>query len=613
MPLKFDNRLARKCGRYVRNRAKALRAMKEPGPDRVVELEVLERIAGFPFEKYPDWSVPWHLIQWNPKSVRWQFVADVLYVMESLKQPTGSAAGQPMVMQPFQSMVVMCFLGPTDPKTGFRLVTEGLLTLARKNAKTTTIAALVVALMSLDPVETRLFAQEIQVGASDKEQAGIMYGMAERFIQLDRDLNLMGAFHPTPHKKLMRHVRTLSTFKCLSSDVHRQHGGNPAIVLIDEIGNIPDTQARKFYSVLTSGDGAQNEFLPIMLSTQADSDTHIFSQQVDKGKRVNEGMLNDNTFAAFVFSVPELDDDEKETDPFDESLWHLANPGLGTIVSWKSLRTWAKKAKDMPSLEQQFRLLKLNQRVSDSAPLFSRTVWEQNTGRLYELDELKGRECYLGIDLSETTDLSSLAALFEPIDESGRFPIRMNYWIPGNDLRGRSDRDKVDYSQWSARGLIDTQSDRVVDYARIAEQVIWFLENTLVKGIGFDLYKMKYLRKALADLGYTWPEDDLLPGQEFLIEIRQGYITQDRTVTVLEELAVNRLLSHGGHPILRWNAANTVVTRDAALNRKFNKIKSYGRTDGIVALGLAAHARDHKRLVGDFVSVYEDPDRKVIM
>ena len=203
--------------------------------------------------------------------------------------------------------------------------------------------------------------------------------------------------------------------RCLSSDAHRHHGGNAAIILIDEIGNVSSAQAEEFYSVLTTGDGAQAEPLTFLFSTQAATDQHFFSVAVDRAKAINEGKLTPDSFAGFVFELPETDADGEKVDPYDEDYWYLANPGMGTITNVRSIRDWATKAKEMPSLENKYRLLKLNQRVSETSGYVSRTVWEDNAaGGLPDPSELYGRPCWLGLDLSETTDLTALVALFEP-------------------------------------------------------------------------------------------------------------------------------------------------------------------------------------------------------
>jgi len=560
-----------------------LRHSLDEAPEGSSQQLLLERAIQFPFKRYPDTTAPWHLLMHNPAHMRWDHVLDVVEVIDSLRQPTGSSMGQPLHLEPFQILILLAFLGPEDPVTGLRIIREGLMTLARKQGKTMLVSGLTTALMCLDPDHHGLRGQEIQVGASDRDQAGITHQMCSRMVELDDTLGIREKFRSTPSTKRLQHLRTLTQLRCLSADAHRHHGGNAAIVLLDEMGNVASAQAEEFYSVLTTGFGAQKEPLTFLFSTQAPVDQHFFSIAVDRAKAINEGRLPPGSFAGFVFEVPELDADGERVDPFDESVWYLGSPGLGTVADPADIRDWAKKAQELPSLENKFRLLKLNQRVSETSAFVSRLVWEANAGAS---GDLYGRACWLGVDLSETTDLTALVALFEPRTPDEPLPVLAHFWIPGEGLATRAKRDHVPYDVWAEQGLIDTASAQTVDYSRVAEQIIEYLSDYEVMGIAFDRFRMKYLKAALADLGYEWPEES-----NFLIPIGQGFVDQSRSVQVLEDLLLNRKIAHAANPILKWNAANAVVVRDPAGNRKFNKAKSYGRIDGLVALAIAAHAR----------------------
>ena len=578
------------------------------GATETAEREILGRVLQFPFEDYPDTAVPWHLLE--HERMRWDHVHDVIYLIENLRQPTGSSVGARLTLQPFQVMIILAFLGP-ESEDGLRVVKEGLLTLARKSGKTALVAGITTALMILHPDHHGLKGQEIQVGAADREQAGITHQMIERMVQMDDRLGISERFRSTPSRKTVQHLRTLTTLRCLSSDAHRHHGGNPAVVLLDELGNVSNAAAEEFYSVLTTGFGAQKEPLTLMFSTQAAVDQHFFSLQVDRAKRINEGREEPGSFAGFVFTLPETDAAGNDTDPHDEKLWHLANPGIDTITSRDDIREWSKKARALPDLENKYRLLRMNQRVSATSAFVSRTVWEANThADAFDDADLLGRPCTIGIDLSETTDLTALVAVFEPLEPDGPMPVLPYFWIPGDGILERAHRDKVPYDVWARQGVIDTMSSKVVDYGRIADRIIQLFSDCEVRGIGFDRWKWKYLRQALKEKGYEWDDDE---AKSFLISIGQGFKDSPRTLDLLEQALLERKLAHRGNPILNWNAANCVVERDAAMNRKVAKNRSYGRVDGMVALGIALHARDELGIVATGPSVYESADAAMIM
>lgn len=607
MTLQIHNPLARACKRKVNQRLRKLEAdgasADQSKKGFSAEYAILGRVAQFPFEEYPDYACPWHLITHNP--MRWDHVHHTVALIEAFRQPTGSGMGHPMVLMPFQVMMLLCFLGPEDRVTGLRLVREGLLTLARKNGKTALTAAMTAALMCIHPDHRGYRGQEIQVGAADREQAGITFKMASNYINMDLEMNLQSKFRMVPSSKTMTHKGTATTLKCLSSDVHRAHGANPCLVILDEIGNVGNTQAQDFYSVLTSGFGAQEEPLTMLLSTQSPNDQHLFSSMVDRAKRINEGMTEDTSFAGFVYTVPDQDQDGKDVDPFDESLWHLANPGLGTICRVEDMRDAAKRARELPAQQQRFENLRLNRRVSEVSTFLSKNVWASNADS-FDPEMLRGRSCYVGIDLSKTVDLTAVVTLFDPVTElHGRMPVLPYFWLPGRGLRERSRADHVPYDVWARDGLLDVTSERVIDYSKIARYLDDLMGRYDVRAIGFDRWKFNALKAELAAIGVDPYEDEEDP---FFIPVGQGYKDQSRSVQILEELAVRSKLAHANHPILKWNVANAVVvTGDSAENRKFEKRKSYGRIDGCVALAIAAHVRADKILYnGDAASIYDN-------
>lgn len=605
---RFEHERALQCRDWLESKVFELKVLEGLNTDLESEhfssrLYIYERILGFDFEYFPDFCIPWHLLMWE--HCRWDHVYFLIYIIEQLKQPTGSGAGEPIVLDPFQVMIIFACLGPENPETGLRVVREAILTLGRKNAKSSGIAALVTALMSLSPDDYGLKGQEIQIGASDKKQAGIVYSMIERYIQFDTTLGISKRFKLTPSRKELAHRSTLTELRCLSSDVHRQHGGNPAIVLLDEIGNVPNAQAQAFYSVLTTAFGAQIEPLTFLFSTQAPNDQHMFSQMVDRAMRINEGMIVDYSFVGFVFTVPEHDLDGKKISPYDESMWRMGNPGLGTILNATDIKNWAKKARDLPSLQNQFENLKLNRRVSETEALLSRSAWADNSSS-YDLEDLWGAKCTLGLDLSETTDLAALVALFEPQEHiDWKMPVVCRFYLPGDGLLERAKRDKVPYDVWSREGYLNAESSGVIDYSLIAEDIKWFYENFEVSALGFDRWKIKYLIKALGDLEFPLQDEDL---KKWMVEVGQGFRGHTRGIELLEGLVIKGRLAHDNNPVLTWNAANAVTIKDPSGNRKIEKTKSFGRVDGIIALMCAAYARGEMEIGYEGPSDYENED-----
>lgn len=739
-----DNPLARAAKAFVQERLSAFTKATYNPDSRAFKPEsvLLKRVSGFPFEAYPDYTAPWHLLQWP--HMRWQHVLDVVTIIESLKHVEGELKGEKIALESFQVMILLCLLGPEDPDTKLRLVTEGLLTMARKNAKdlsldtpiptpsgwttmgeiqagdyvlgsdglptlvtnvsevfhgntcydvhfsdgtvitaggghlwttlhrntpegatgrvrltkgkyqavcttkqvydslyvyrpgdevennhaigpfrgktveivdcvpvqsvptkciavdafdnlflagrggipthnTTLIAGIMTALLVLHEDSYGLSTGNGYVAASDRKQAGLTFKIVNRFISQDEDLGISKLFHIIASSKHMTHITSLVEFEVLSSDAYRAHGLNPAVVIFDELGNVPAPAAEEFFSVLTSGFGAQAEPLTIMMSTQAPTNLHIFSQKVDRCKRINTGNEESLSVAGFVFETPEEFNGAK-LDPHDEKTWYLANPGLGSIVSLKDMRKASADVVSMPSGEARYRGLRLNQRANPYNPLISKSKWDLCSGFI-DYDELYGRRCYMALDLSGTTDLTCLTAVFDPVtgEEDQRRPVVPYFFMPSRRILERQNQDKVPFVLWSEQGFINTESDETIDYDLVAAQIEFCVKNFDVQGIGADRYRIKDLKPYLHERGMG----DLAEDEKFLFAIGQGFKDASPCVDALERAVYNSKLNHGDHPVLTWCMSNTIATSDPAGGRKFDKVKSYGRIDGTVTLAMA--------------------------
>ncbi|MGB5567553.1 MAG: terminase TerL endonuclease subunit, partial [Acidimicrobiia bacterium] len=508
--------------------------------------------------------------------------------IELLRQVKGANAGGLLRLDPFQVFILYAFFGPQNPDTGTRLVRTGLLTMGRKNAKTTLVAALLTALMALDPDHGGLYRQELFVGASDREQAGETYDAVSGFITQDEDLGIFDIFKMTESKKMVLNTITLTKLKVLSSEAYRAHGRNPRVLVFDEIGNVPAGGARDFYSVLTTGFGAQKEPFIALMSTQAPSDTHIFSEMVDLCAAVNSGGGSEDSVdtAGFVFYCPERIGD-LEVDPFDPGWWHLGNPGVGTICLTSDLEEQARKAQSLPSFRAKFLNLRLNRRENPFSPLLSKTVWADCGGEERQLEDFAGCRVYLGLDLSSVTDLTSLVVTVDP-DDGGQWPVYAFFWSPGTGLAERAKTDKVPYDVWAAQGHLNVESGVTIDYRLVTETLLWITENFQVQALAYDRWRMKDVLAKLEDAGFDkWDSQDK---EQVLFPVGQGYKDATPCVDVLEQRALAKTISHDGNPVLTWCLANAVIERDPAGNRKFHKAKSYGRIDGAVALSLSLRA-----------------------
>lgn len=478
--------------------------------------------------------------------------------------PDGAHVGQPMRLAEFQCEFIRAIY---DNPQGTR---RALLSIARKNGKTGLIAALL--LVHLVGPEARQNAQIVS-GAMSRDQAALVFNLAAKMVQLSSRLSELVRIVPSGKRLIGLPLNT--EFKALAADGKTAHGLSPVLAILDEIGQVRGPQS-DFVDAITTSQGAHAEPLLIAISTQAASDADLFSVWLDDADR-----SDDPRIVSRRYSAPEgcpLD---------DEDAWRAANPALGVFRSLEDMREQAKQAARMPSMENSFRNLLLNQRVSVVAPFVSPGVWK-SCGE--EPGEFVG-PIFGGLDLSSRTDLTALVLY----DHAGN--VRAYHWTPQQGLHDRAARDRAPYDVWHRQGFLRTTPGASVDYDHVAAEIVEICADLDVQSIAFDRWRIDVFKKSLERLGVELP----------LVPYGQGFKDMSPALDSLEAELLNSRIRHGMNPVLTMCAANAVVTKDPAGSRKLDKAKATGRIDGLQALAMAVG------VAGTAPVPVEVPDELVMM
>ena len=467
--------------------------------------------------------------------------------------PEGDLVGQPVVLADFQRKFILdVYDNPHGTDTG-------ILSIARKNAKTGTIAFILLAhLVGPEAVKN----SRIISGAMSRDQAGEVYNLASKCVMLSEKLSSIIRIVPSS-KKLIGLPRNVE-YQAISAEAKTAHGKSPILAILDEVGQIRGPQS-DFVDSITTAQGAYKSAMLFYISTQAAHDGDFFSIQIDDALKNKPKKTVCHVYAA-----------DPDCDVMDEAQWTKANPALGNFRSLEDMRKQAEKAKRMPSFENTFRNLNLNQRVETSTPFVSKAVWQDNGAT--PLGELKGAEVYGGLDLSSVSDLTALVLTAKFGEAWDVFP---SFWLPGDGLIEKSKADRVPYDIWHKEEKLLTTPGRAIEYEFIAEHLRGVFDSCNVKAIAFDRYNMKFLRPWLEKVGFS--ESEL----EKFVEFGQGFVSMSPALRELESLLLSKKLRHGNHPVLTMCANNATVLSDPAGNRKFIKGKTTGRIDGMVALAMA--------------------------
>lgn len=465
--------------------------------------------------------------------------------------PEGALLGKPMLLDEFQKkFLIAIYDNPVGTDKAF-------LSIARKNGKTGLIAGILLAhLVGPEVVQN----SQIVSGAMSREQAGIVFSLAVKMINLNPALQ--DIVHIIPSGKRLIGLPCNVEFRALAAEGKTTHGLSPVLAILDEVGQVVGPQS-DFIDAIVTAQGAHETPLLLAISTQAANDADLFSIWLDDAKN-----SKDPHIVSHVYEAP------KEADLSDPESWRAANPALGTFRSLKDMQRMAEQAARMPSFENTFRNLNLNQRVSTISPFISRNVWEScgkepvNTPRKW----------FAGLDLSARNDLTALIIAGEA--EDGIWDVFPFFWTPGKTVVDRAKTDRAPYDVWVKQGLLRTTPGASVDYEFVVNDVAEILSDFDITSMAFDRWRIEQFKKEAENIGLTLP----------LMEFGQGFKDMGPAVDTLESLMLNGRIRHGMHPVLTMCAVNAVVVKDAAGNRKLDKSKATGRIDGMVALTMSVGA-----------------------
>jgi phage terminase large subunit-like protein len=494
-------------------------------------------------------------------------------LINQLTHTKGPFAGQPFRLRRWQERQIIRPLFSIDRKTRLRRYRMCLLMMPRKNGKTELCAALAIDGLLFDEE----IGAEVYSAAADKDQAGLVFNVAAQMIR--NDAELYAACEIVDSQKRIIHRKTGSFYRAISAEAYSKHGFNASRVIYDELHAAP---SRELWDVLASSTGARAQPLIIGISTAGYDRHSILWELYQHALKVRENPALDPTFLPVIWEAP------ADADWTDERVWHAANPALGDFRSLEELRAACARAKEIPAQENAFRRLYLNQWTEQAERWIPLAAWDACRrqglfgGNAIGPDILAGRRCYVGLDLSTTTDLTAAVAVF-PDDDGPGFAVVPQFFIPEERIQARVTRDRVPYDEWSRLGYLTTTPGPTVDYEYIRMHLHAWRDR-------FDLRMIAYDPWNATDLTTRLEKQDGF----MCVKMRQGKATLSAPSKALEKAILEKTLRHDGHPVLRWNVGNAAAESDAAGNIQLSKARSTERIDGLYALvmGLDAMQRD---------------------
>lgn len=483
----------------------------------------------------------------------------IAFIERFCRVPEGKLIRQPIKLEPFQRRFIL------EVYDNPAVTRQAYLSIARKNGKSAIIACLLLAhLVGPEAIEN----SQIVSGANARDQAALVFKLATKMIGFSDELKQLITILPSAKSFIGLPLNV--EYRALSAEAATTHGLSPVLIILDETGQVKGPQS-DFIDALTTSQGAHDNPLLICISTQAATDADLLSIWLDDAAK---GL--DPQTVSHVYTTP------KDADLQDKESWKLSNPALGIFRSEDDVAQQAEQAKRMPSKENTFRNLTLNQRVSVNSPFISLEVWKQNGAANLPFD--KNTQVFGGLDLSMRTDLTALVLIGR---KAGIWHTQTYVWTPEDGLADRAHKDRSPYDVWAKQGYIITTPGKTVDYEHVAKDIAEITLGLNVHSIAFDRWHMPILRKEFADIGIDTETPAKDGGKLPFVDFGQGYQSISPAMGVLEEYLLNAQVAHGMNPLLTMAAANGVVMMDPAGNRKLNKQKATGRIDPLIAMVMA--------------------------
>lgn len=483
-----------------------------------------------------------------------------------LKHFQGEWAGRPFILLPWQQFVIWNLYG-FIMSDGNRRFKEAGIFVARKNGKTELAAGLGLFAMGPDKEQ----AAEVYSVAKDKEQAKISFMKAKEMVK--NSPALMKVYEPLANSIYSEDF--VSTFKPWSSEMGgNKDGYNPHFAIVDEYHAHSDDSM--IYAI-ESGLGARKQPIVFKITTAGFNHEGPCKNYQNICQKVLDGVIEQDNLFTMIFTVDENDDWEKE-----ES-WIKANPSYSDISTIPGfLKDMYDKSKNDPTKIVNFKTKCLNIWEKAAKTWIEKKYWD-SCAEEYTAESLFGEKCYLGMDLSDSFDITCICAYFP-------FFKKYLWWYFLPEDRLQDDTNGYKYIKWVNEGWLIITPGNVIDYDRIRnllsgyeviDGAIKYNKNCIIQN--YNVQSMAYDPWNAKQLVIKLQNDDGLTCNQF----RQGFASFSYPTKEFKKEIFGNEPKHNNNPITNWMISNVVESTDPAGNIKPDKKKSQFKIDGVVAAIMA--------------------------
>ena len=488
----------------------------------------------------------------------YQKAFDAIFFFENaLVHIKGKKAGQPFLLEDWQKAVIGNLFGWLRHSDGTRRYRECLIYIPRKNGKTILAAGIANYMFFMD----KEMGSEIYCAAAEAGQARLCWDVAKQMILRNPLLNEKCHIY----QNSIVDEATASFFKPISAEADTKHGYNIHCAVVDEL-HVQASPA--LVDVLETSTGSREQPVIIYLTTSDFERESICNDKYKYAKDICQGTITDHSFLPVVYEA------NAKADWKSEEVWKKANPNYGISLTVEYMERNCQKAINSARYQNTFKRLNLNIKTDSDVQWISMDKWNA-CDQVIDIEELKGKTCFAGLDLSQVSDLTAFV-LFFPFDGNVVLPY---CFIPREVARMRLEKNRVNYIAWASEGYMELTEGDTCDHEHIKYRINELGKMFNIQEIAFDRWGAAQI---MTDLGQDGFE---------MIKFGQGYASMSAPAKHLEKLILDGDIIHNNHPVLKWCIGNTMVEEDPAGNIKPNKKtqgnKSANKIDPVVALVMA--------------------------
>ena len=514
-----------------------------------------------------------------------QKVNRVFNFLRGLNHTKGVFYGKCFDPLPWQSKIIWDVYGTLRPN-GYRQYKNVYIELPKKNGKSGLLSGLGLYHLCSDGEMNA----EVYGCAADKPQASLIFDVAVDMV--DQNKTLKKHMKLIISSKRMVYKPTRSFYQVVSAEAYSKHGLNISCCLFDEIHAQPN---RELYDVMSFGSGdarAQPIYFFITTAGQDPDRMSIGWEMHQKSENILLGKSNDKvTYSAIwgidyennrIWTGQNYIQSKEKIDWTDKKVWYQVNPSLGDIIMEDKIVEAYDNINDNKADEKLFKQLRLNIWVKERyTQWINLDKWLQNSF-IIDIDTLKGKTCYGGLDLSSKLDITAFVLVFPPDEDLDKYTILPFFWLPEDNLNEIIKRDQIRYDDWVDKGLLKLTKGNKIDYHAITNQILRLRRIYNIEEIGFDIWNADAVSTDLDNEGLE------------MIEIRQNYQNLSPSMREIEALVHAKMLNHLDNEVLNWMFGNLQIKIDDNGNIRPTKSIRQGssnktvitkaKIDGIVAM-----------------------------